>query len=163
MLCAHFQVDLMGGDFNAFSYRCYRTGTQQIAASLQDSSLAVMLRRFDEAINAKRNYVISNPEYKFKSDLYMAYHDEHIEEYRLMREAIMEEVTDAAREATKIPRLQRALQEFDENFDVIGLINFNWDHTVARSPSHYLTRNRIPEPKSTIIKNKYAVRYLAGQ
>ena len=163
MLCAHFQVDLMGGDFNAFSYRYYRTGTQQIAASLQDSSLAVMLRRFDEAINAKRSYIINHPEYKFKSDLYMAYHDEHIEEYRLTREAIMEEVTDAAREATKIPRLQRALQEFDENFDVIGLINFNWDHTVARSPSHYLTGKKIPEPKSTIIKNKYAVRYLAGQ
>ena len=163
MLCAHFQVDLMGGDFNAFSYRYYRSGGQQIAASLQDSSLAVMLRRFDEAINAKRNYVVNHPEYKFKSDLYMAYHDEHIEEYRLMREAIMEEVTDAAREATKIPRLQRALQEFDENFDVIGLINFNWDHTVVRPPSHYLTGRKIPEPKSTIIKNKYAVRYLAGQ
>ena len=139
MLCAHFQVDLMGGDFNAFSYRYYRSGGQQIAASLQDSSLAVMLRRFDEAINAKRNYVVNHPEYKFKSDLYMAYHDEHIEEYRLMREAIMEEVTDAAREATKIPRLQRALQEFDENFDVIGLINFNWDHTVVRAPSHLLS------------------------
>ena len=163
MLCAHFQVDLMGGDFNAFSYRYYRSGGQQIAASLQDSSLAVMLRRFDEAINAKRNYVGNHPEYKFRSDLYMAYHDEHIEEYRLMREAIMEEVTDAAREATKIPRLQRALQEFDENFDVIGLVNFNWDHTVVRPPSHYLTGRKVPEPKSTIIKNKYAVRYLAGQ
>ena len=163
MLCAHFQVDLMGGDFNAFSYRYYRSGGQQIAASLQDSSLAVMLRRFDEAINAKRNYVVNHPEYKFKSDLYMAYHDEHIEEYRLMREAIMEEVTDAAREATKIPRLQRALQEFDENFDVIGLINFNWDHTVVRAPSHLLSGRKMPEPKSTIIKNKYAVRYLAGQ
>ena len=31
-----------------------------------------------------------------------------------MREAIMEEVTDAARESTKIPRLQKALQELDE-------------------------------------------------
>ena len=61
-------------------------------------------------------------------------------------------------EATKIPRLQRVLQEFDENFDVIGLINFNWDHTVVRPPSHYLTGRKIPEPKSTIIKNKYAVR-----
>ena len=163
VLCAHFQVDLMGGDFNAFSYRYYRTGSQQIAASLQDSSLAVMLRRFDEGINAKMDHIANHPEYKFKSDLYMAYHDEHIEEYRLMREAIMEEVTDAARESTKIPRLQRALQEFDENFDVIGLINFNWDHTVIRSPSHQLSGWRIPEPKSTIIKNKYAVRYLAGQ
>ena len=47
VLCAHFQVDLMGGDFNAFSYRYYKSGSQQIAASLQDSSLAVMLRRFD--------------------------------------------------------------------------------------------------------------------
>ena len=75
----------------------------------------------------------------------------------------MEEVTDAARESTKIPRLQRALQEFDENFDVIGLINFNWDHTVIRSPSHLLAGRKTPEPKSTIIKNKYAVRYLAGQ
>ena len=163
VLCAHFQVDLMGGDFNAFSYRYYRTGSQQIAASLQDSSLAVMLRRFDEGINSKRDHIANHPEYRFKSDLYMAYHDEHIDEYRLMREPIMEEVTDAARESTKIPRLQRALQELDENFDVIGLINFNWDHTVIRSPSHQLSGRKIPEPKSTIIKNKYAVRYLAGQ
>ena len=144
----------MGGDFNAFSYRYYRTGRQQIAASLQDSSLAVMLRRFDEGINYKRDYIANHPEYRFKSDLYMAYHDEHIDEYRLMRDAIMEEVTDAARESTKIPRLQRALQEFDDNFDVIGLINFNWDHTVIRSPSHYLSGRKTPEPKSTIIKNK---------
>ena len=122
-----------------------------------------MLRRFDEGINAKREFITNHPEYKFKSDLYMAYHDEHIEEYRLMREAIMDEATDAAQESTKIPRLQKALQEFDENFDVIGLINFNWDHTVIRSPSHHLSGRKIPEPKSTIIKNKYAVRYLAGQ
>ena len=72
VLCAHFQVDLMGGDFNAFSYQYYRTGSQQIAASLQDSSLAVILRRFDEGINAKRDYIANHPEYKFKSDLYMA-------------------------------------------------------------------------------------------
>ena len=86
VLCAHFQVDLMGGDFNAFSYRYYKSGSQQIAASLQDSSLAVMLRRFDEGINAKRDVNTNHPEYKFKSDIYMAYHHdhiyEHIEEYR---------------------------------------------------------------------------------
>ena len=46
---------------------------------------------------------------------------------------------------------------------MIGLINFNWDHTVIRPPSHQLTGRKVPEPKSTIIKNKYAVRYLAGQ
>ena len=30
ILCAHFQVDLMGGDFNAFSYRCT---SSEVAAS----------------------------------------------------------------------------------------------------------------------------------
>ena len=142
----------MGGDFNAFSYRYYKSGSQQIAASLQDSSLAVMLRRFNEGINAKRDVNTNHPEYRFKSDIYMAYHDEHIEEYRLMRNAILAEVTDAARESSKIPRLQRALQEFDENFDVIGLINFNWDHMVSRPPSNQLSGRYTPEAKSTIIK-----------
>ena len=122
-----------------------------------------MLRRFDEGINAKRDVNTNHPEYKFKSDIYMAYHDEHIDEYRLMRNAILDEVTDAARESSKIPRLQKALQEFDKNFDVIGLINFNWDHIVSRPPSNQLSGRYTPEAKSTIIKSKYAVRYLAGQ
>ena len=93
----------------------------------------------------------------------MTYHDEHIEEYRLMRNSILDEVTDAAGESSKTPRLQRALQEFDENFDVIGLVNFNWDHTVGKPLSKWLQGRSTPEAKSTIIKNKYAVRYLAGQ
>ena len=166
VLRAHFQVDLMGGDFNAFTYRYYGSGSQQIAASLQDSLLAVMLRRFDEGINAQTGVNENHPEYQFRSDIYMAYHDEHIEEYRLMRNGILDEVTDAAGESSKIPRLQRALQEFDENFDVIGLINFNWDHTVSKALSieQYHLRNRtIPEAKSSIIKYKYAVRYVTGQ
>ena len=81
----------------------------------------------------------------------------------MRRDCILDEVTDAARESSKIPRLQKALQEFDENFDVIGLINFNWDHTVSRPPTRELSGRNAPEAKSTIIKNKYAVRYLAGQ
>ena len=116
----------MGGDFNAFSYRYFRTGRQQVTASLQDSSSAVVLRRFHESINAQWRDVYENhPEYQFRSDLYMAYHDHHIEEHCLKRDEILNEVTDAAGESTKIPRLQRALQEYDENFDVIGLVNFN--------------------------------------
>ena len=78
-----------------------------------------------------------------------------------MRNTILDEVTDAAGESSKINRLQRALQEYDDNFDVIGLINFNWDHTVSKPLS---SRERIiPEAKSTVIKNKYAIRYLASQ
>ena len=167
LLCAHFQVDFMGGDFNAFSYRYFRTGSQQTAASLQDSSLAVMLRRFDEAVNAQLKDTYENyPGYQFRSDLYMAYHDKDIEEYRLKRDDILNEVTDAAGESSKIPRLQKALQEYDENFDVIGLVNFNWGHARVKALNiddrHHRERF-IPQSKSTIIKNKYALRYLAGQ
>ena len=53
LLCAYFQEGLMGGEFNAFSYKYFRTGSQQTAGSLQDSSLAVTLRRVDEGINAQ--------------------------------------------------------------------------------------------------------------
>ena len=157
----------MGGDFNAHSYRYFRSCSQQIAASLQDSSLAAMLRRFDEGINAQHRGIYDNhPEYQFHSDIHMTYHDEHIEEYRLMRNAILDEVTDAAGESTKTPRLQRAVQELDKNFDVISLINFNWEHTAKKPLSidnRYQREHRVPQSKSTIIKNKYAIRYLAGQ
>ena len=74
-----------------------------------------------------------------------------------MRNAILNEVTDSAGESTKIPRLQRALQEFDENFDVISLINFNWEHTANKPLSidnRYQLEHRVPQSKSTIIKNK---------
>ena len=126
-----------------------------------------MLRRFDEGISAQHRGTFDNhPEYHFRSDLYMTYHDEHFEEYRLTRNVILDEVTDAAGESTKIPRLQRALQEFDENFDVIGLINLNWEHTTNKSLSidnRYQRERSVPQSKSTIIKTKYAIRYLAGQ
>ena len=90
LLCARFQVDFMGGDLNAFSYQYFRTVSQQTAASLQDSSLAVMLRRFDEAVNAQLKDTYANrPEYQFRSDLYMAHHDKDIEEYRLKRGDIL--------------------------------------------------------------------------
>ena len=80
---------------------------------------------------------------------------EHIEEYRLKRDDIMNEVTDAAKESTKIPRLQQALQEFDENFDVIGLVNFNWGRAKAKSLSsddRYIRERFIPQRKITVIK-----------
>ena len=100
-----FQV--MGGDFNAVSYLYFRTGSQQVPASLQDSSLAVMLRRFDEGINAQfRDNYENHLEYQFCSDIYMVYHDEHMKEYPLKRDEIMGEVADAAGESSKIPRRQ---------------------------------------------------------
>ena len=41
LFCVYFQVDFMGGDLNVFSYRYFKAGRQQIAGSLQDSSLAI--------------------------------------------------------------------------------------------------------------------------
>ena len=74
-------------------------------------------------------------------------------------------MTGAAGEASKIPRLQKALQEYDENFDVIGLVNFNWGQACVKALNiddrHHRERF-IPQSKSTS-KNKYALRYIAGQ
>ena len=78
----------------------------------------------------------------------------------------MSEVSAAASESTKIPKLQQELQEFDENFEVIGLINFNWGHSVNKALpiSDKRTRARcFPQSKNIIIKKKYVLRYLAGQ
>ena len=75
-------------------------------------------------------------------------------------------MTDAAGESAKIPRLQRALQEYDENFDVIGLVHFNWGHARVKALNIDDRQHRerfTPQSKSTIIKNKYALRYLASQ
>ena len=59
-----------------------------------------MLCRFDEGVNAQCRDVYENhPEYQFRSDLYTAYHESHIEEYRLKRDEILNEATDAAGEA----------------------------------------------------------------
>ena len=167
LLSVRFQVDFMSGDLSAFSYRYFRTGSQQTAASLQGSSLAVMLRSFDEAVNTQLRDTSENyPEYQFRSDLCMAYRDEDIEKYRLKRDDILNEVTDAAGESSKIPRLQKALQEYDENFDVVGLVNLNWGHARVKSLNldDRLRRERfISQSKSSIIKNKHALQYLAGQ
>ena len=62
----------------------------------------------------------------------MAYLDEHVGEYCLKRDDIMNEVTGAAGESAKIPKLQQASQEFGENFDVIVLVNFNWGHAKVK-------------------------------
>ena len=117
-----------------------------------------MLRGFDEGINAQHRGIYDNhPEYQFRSEIYMTYHDERYEEYRLMQNAILDEVTDAAGEST---------QEFDENFDVIGLINFNWEHTASKPLSidnRYQRVRTVAQSKSTIIKNKHAIRYLASK
>ena len=108
LLCARFQVDFTGGDLNAFSYRYFRTGSQQTAASLQDSSLAVTPRRFDEGINAQfRDTYENHPEYQFRSGLYMARHDKDIEEYRLKRDDILNETTDAQESLARFPGFRR--------------------------------------------------------
>ena len=63
-------------------------------------------------------------------------------------------------------KLQQALQVLDESFDVIGFVSFNWGRAKVKSlaiDDRYVRERFIPQSKSTIIKNKYALRYLAGQ
>ena len=81
LLCAYFQVNFMGRDFNAFSYWYFKTGS-----SLRDPCLAVMLRRFDEGSMLSTGTSMNDPEYQFRSDVYMAYLNEHIQEYRFSSE-----------------------------------------------------------------------------
>ena len=69
----------------------------------------------------------------------MACRDKDIEEYRLKRDDILNEETDAAGQSTKIPRLRRALQEYEEIFDVIGLANFNQGHAPESNRSTLMT------------------------
>ena len=66
-----------------------------------------MLLRFDEGINAQQRNTYENS--PFRSDF-----KELIAEYRLERDDVMLEVTDAVGESTKTPRLQQALQEIDK-------------------------------------------------
>ena len=49
---------------------------------------------------------------------------------------------------------------------MIGLVNFNCDHMLNKPlniDERHLRERRIPQSRSTIIKNKYVIRYLAGQ
>ena len=81
----------------------------QIACSLQDKFLVVMFRRFDEGINAQsQSDYLSSPVYVFKKDIFVAYHNAELSM------------------AAKTVRLQKLLEEFSNEFDVIGLIQLNW-------------------------------------
>ena len=93
----------MGGDCNAFSYRYCNAGGMQIATgSLQDSSLAVMLRRFDEGINIQYddNYY-RHREFAFRSDISIAYLNEDIVKCCDARDENTTDLTSAEDEATK--------------------------------------------------------------
>ena len=120
------RLDFMGGDFNAFS-----SGTDasaQAASKLQllcktlpwPPCLGVSMRA---SMHSSGTPTRTTQNTSSGVNLYMAYRDKDIEEYRLKRDDILNEVTDATGESTKIPRLKRALQEYDENFHVIGLVS----------------------------------------
>ena len=155
ILCAHFQVDLTGGDFQCLQLQVlqdWQPADCSFSARFIIGSDAPSIRQRDQC--SAQGVYDNHPEYQFRTDIYITYHDERIWEYCLMRDVLLDEVTDAAGESPKIPRLQRALQEFDENFDAIGLASFNWDHT-RNKPLNIDNRYLL------IIKNKYAIRYLA--
>ena len=119
-----------------------------------------MIRRFDEGINTQHRDAYENhPEYQFKSDLYMAYIVEHIEEYYLKRDDIMTQES-----LPRFPGFNKVFRSLVRTLMSLGF--FNWGHAKAKSLSSYdwyIRERFIPQSKSTIIKNKCALRYLAGQ
>ena len=98
--------------------------------SSQDSSLAVMLR-----LNSQfEDTYYKNTEFMFCSDIYVAYLNEDIVKYREARDEIANDLTSAEDEASKNVRLQNKLLSLHGDFDVIGLIHFNWGHSTNKLP-----------------------------
>ena len=62
----------------------------QVAGSLQDSFLVVVLRRFDECVNSQLpDACHKRPELIFVIDMYMAYYNEDILRYKQARDDIL--------------------------------------------------------------------------
>ena len=109
----------------------------------------MMLCRFNEKsmhTNCKDVYD-NHPEYRFRNDLYTAYRDRDVEEYRLNRDEILSWLRFQS------SNVLFKNTEHDENFHVIGLVRFiNWDH-MTNMPLNNNDRNlkelRVPQSKST--------------
>ena len=151
-------------DFNAFSYRRYNSGGMQVAGSLQDSSLVVTPRRFDEGINSQFEDIYLNKlEFMFRSDIYITYLNEEIVGYRKARDEILAlgNLSPAQDKASKSVRLQNKLLTSHEEFDAIWLIHFSWDHSVNKLSR--LSSVAKSYSKNAVVKNKHALRYLCVQ
>ena len=166
VLCAHFQVDLMGGDFNAFSYRYYESGSQQIAASLQDSSLAVMLRRFDEGVNAQRCGVRTTRSTSSGATSTWPTMTSTLRStawcgmLSLMRWQMPQESHPRFPGSNVLFRSSMRTLTWSGWSTSIGITS---EQATSASSSTTWGTAQFPEAKSSIIKNKYAIRYLAGQ
>ena len=102
----------------------------------------------------------------FRSDTCMAYRNEDIVKYREARDETMTDLTSAEDEATKNTDPQNKLLSFHEDFDVIGLVHFNWGHSSNRLPKLSQSwRNSVTKSyrKNAIVKKKHALCYLCGQ
>ena len=108
----------------------------------------------------------NHSEYQYCSDIYVTYHDDHIKEYRLMRDALPRRSHWCSRGVDKDSKASMFKSSMRTLSLIIGLVSFNWHHTRNKPlnvDNRYLREHRVPQSKSTIVKNKYAIRYLTGQ
>lgn len=141
-LCTVYQVDVMGGDFNASVYRYFAASkSQQRCCSVADASLASVLMGMRETIN--KELTKDGSEYEdtwlggpFEYQLIVANTPYSMTQYNTAIEKQLEQMK-RMKEAGEIITAEtrtRLLQESIEDFgcDTMAVILFSWAHSNER-------------------------------
>eukprot|EP00971_Amphidinium_carterae_P056407 1114152-Amphidinium_carterae.1 len=144
-----YQIDVMGGDFNASIYRYFSGNSRQRSPSLADSSLRSVLMSMRTVVNDELQTQCGGPERSwmggvFQYQLICANTKDLIEKYG---EAVKETMADmkAQRDAgdTSVPAHQtRLLQDAVEDFgcDAMAVVVFSWAHTSVEGKAFQPTK-----------------------
>ena len=107
LVVAYFQIDLLAGDA---LLQYLNSGGMQVARNRQDNYSAVALRRLNKGINAQSmSDYGTTPEFRFRSDIFMAYHSDDIVSATDVRDLALNDLRNAEDGATKMVRLQNRL------------------------------------------------------
>ena len=142
-LCAHLQVDIIGGDFNSTLYRYFADSSNQKVPTIQGGSWYLLCKRLEKALEVSQGY--PTPVQVIVANL-----DEAIQKFG-------EEVKRAF-EGNPPPRLPEAMSDHDKNrilldlerycedsTEVIAVTIIHWDHSkedwkkdtgAQRTPNH---------------------------
>ena len=171
VLSVYFQVDVKGGDFNAFA-----TATSTLEASnrpgpcikLHDISLAVMLSGFDERINGFNAKCWSgfaqHVHFIFRTHVFMTYHQENMIKHKEIRDEVLNDMGEASDEA--ITRTHIKFRSSTRNILMLLVYCTLTERIPKTFPKkaegeHY-KGNKKNYSKETDLTNKGALRHLFG-